>query len=767
MNDNIHWKLQKMYDDLLNGIVNIDSQLINQRVIEILNLPIFGDEERYDMNTIIKISNILYNNTAREMLPLEDGIYDLCMTWAINHIPNYQVGAKPVKVAITSDPMVKEQRQYGFTVIDPYDKEELFTEDIRDNFDNLRSSDFRNYKMQGGFVVMEEQSKSYRDTAHVYPELVGTLDKYKFVLNKDAIEREVFDDQNVAVLERDFFQPHIQMGILDPNRIISVSLELKMDGISIEGDILGDEIVSARTRGDTNNDEATDLSNIFRGWKFPKAINMPKDEKFGIKFEAMISNLDLSILSQVRDKYYKNPRNTMSGIIGSNDAQRWLAYITLIPLETSYSIPRDVEIEFLNTYYATEPLRHVIITGNYMSILYQISKFCNEAEYLRPIMPYLYDGIVVRYMDQDIINALGRVNSVNRWCAAVKFNAQKKTTVFIGYTYSIGQNGVITPIAHYNPVELFGCIHQKTTVHSYKRFMELSLKEGDIVTIELINDVIPYISKPEVSDNEWNNNEVIPFPTECPECGAKLEISASGKSIVCPNMGCPGRQFSRITNMLSKLGFKDFSDATVKLLGPTITGLKELMDISYDTISEVLGPVETSTFFMRINELRTEPIKDYRIIGALGFSNVAQDRWAQILREIGIDEILEDEDEELYNKLISIKGIGKAMAITIIKERFNMYNDLEMIRNMPNVEWSLGQGFVEGYQIRFSGFRDKELIEELSAKGYDISDKGVTSKTNILIVPYKGYESSKTRSVSSGCIIVTLEEFEEMKGRLL
>lgn len=766
MNNDIHWKLQKMYDDLLNGIINIDSQLINQRVIEILNLPVFGDNERIDMNTIIKISNVLYNNTTREMLPLEDGVYDLCMTWAINNIPNYQVGAKPVKVAITSDPAVKEQRQYGFTVIEPYDKEELFIEDIRDRFDSIRSSDFMNYKMQGGFVVMEEQSKSYRDTAHVYPELVGTLDKYKFVLDKDAIDRGVFDDQNVAVLERDFFQPHIQMGILDPNRTISVSLELKMDGISIEGDILGDEIVSARTRGDTNNDEATDLSNIFRGWKFPKAVNIPKNEKFGIKFEAMISNLDLSILSQTRDKYYKNPRNTMSGIIGSNDAQRWLAYITLIPLETSYTVHRDDELEFLNTYYATEPLRHVTITGNYMSILYQISKFCSEAEYLRPIMPYLYDGIVVRYMDQDIINALGRVNSVNRWCAAVKFNAQKKTTVFIGYTYSIGQNGVVTPIAHYNPVELFGCIHQKTTVHSYKRFMELSLKEGDIVTIELINDVIPYISKPEVSDNEWNNNEVIPFPTECPECGAKLEISASGKSIVCPNMGCPGRQFSRITNMLSKLGFKDFSDATVKLLGPTIIGLKELMNISYDTVSEVLGPVETSTFFMRINELRTEPIKDYRIIGALGFTNVAQDRWAQILREISIDEILEDDDETLYNKLISIKGIGKTMAITIIREREDNLGDLDMISSMPNVEWSLGQGFVEGYQIRFSGFRDKELIEELSAKGYDISDKGVTSKTNILIVPYKGYESSKTRSVQPGCAIVTLEEFEEIKGRL-
>jgi len=50
----------------------------------------------------------------------------------------------------------------------------------------------------------EPTTRRTLDTAHNYPELVGTLDKCKFVLNNDAKERGVFNDDNVAIFERDF-----------------------------------------------------------------------------------------------------------------------------------------------------------------------------------------------------------------------------------------------------------------------------------------------------------------------------------------------------------------------------------------------------------------------------------------------------------------------------------------------------------------------------------------------------------------------------------
>ena len=50
-------------------------------------------------------------------------------------------------------------------------------------------------------------------------------------------------------------------------------------------------------------------------------------------------------------------------------------------------------------------------------------------------------------------------------------------------------------MAHFRPVEFFGAIHDKTTAHSLKRFLDLGLRCGDKVNLTLVNDVIAYITK--------------------------------------------------------------------------------------------------------------------------------------------------------------------------------------------------------------------------------------------------------------------------------
>ena len=44
-------------------------------------------------------------------------------------------------------------------------------------------------------------------------------------------------------------------------------MELKYDGVSVEADV-SDRIISTRTRGDTNNNKAVDLSSLLEGYKF-------------------------------------------------------------------------------------------------------------------------------------------------------------------------------------------------------------------------------------------------------------------------------------------------------------------------------------------------------------------------------------------------------------------------------------------------------------------------------------------------------------------
>ena len=64
--------------------------------------------------------------------------------------------------------------------------------------------------------------------------------------------------------------------------------------------------------------------------------------------------------------------------------------------------------------------------------------------------------------------------------------------------------------------------------------------------------------------------------------------------------------------------------------------------------------------------------------------------------------------------------------------------------------------------IRFTGCRDKDLCEFLMSLGMDASaEKSVTKQTDILIVPYDGFESSKTRKLGKIGKIITLSEIIE------
>ena len=749
--------LEYMLDGLMHGQDLVDNNIVNEFACDIL-------QGKYDMSdkavlsnlkTLITICNILYNNTDRSILPIEDGIYDMLVVLANKYIGDISVGAPPTDIKVEQiqlpKPFIKiEALQQGFIKLDKDKLDKcLFREDLTKAPIYIEQQFYRR-----GLIDIRPITKKTLNIPHEYPKLVGTLDKCKFTLNWQAEERGVLNDPNVGVFERDFLGKHVNMGIVDPNHI-KILVSLKMDGVSVEGTVT-DHLISARSRGDTNNDIASDLTPALKGYKFPKAKGYVK-EPFGMKFECMLSNQALYELGELRNVKYKNPRNAIIGLLGAGDCNQWLEYITLIPLETSLDIDPVDEMVFMNELYAMEPLRFVVIEGTYDHVLFELSKFVEEAEFLRPVMPYIYDGVVVSYVDKDIRKALGRDNSVNKYSVAIKFNPEKKYTTFIGYTFSVGQNGVVTPVAHYQPVELFGAIHTKTTTHSLKRFSELSLREGDIVTIELVNDVIPYISKADVAQNQNNPNPIIPFPEACPCCGSKLIISKSGKTAVCPNKDCPERHLSIIVNMLDKIGFKDFSEETLKLIN-NVHSLTDLINIKEEDLY-MLGPVERVNFMDRVKALMNSNLFDYQLVGALGFTNIGQERWSIILRNIRLEDIINLDDTSLREKLHQIKSIGPVIVETIISERDIMMNDLITICNV--IPHKVSFGVFASKQIRFTGCRDYELIERLSAEGYDINDKNITKNTDILLVPYLPYESSKTKKVSPDCIIVAIDDFKQ------
>ena len=91
-----------------------------------------------------------------------------------------------------------------------------------------------------------------------------------------------------------------------------------------------------------------------------------------------------------------------------------------------------------------------------------------------------------------------------------------------------------------------------------------------------------------------------------------------------------------------------------------------------------------------------------------------------------------------------------------------------MIFNMPYLIHSFGK-VDSGKIIRFTGCRpDEELSTYLSSKGCDArGDASVTRNTDILVVPYIGFSSSKTSKAGPDTVIVDMADFKANTDKYL
>ena len=689
----------------------------------------------HEMEMIILISNILYNNADANLLPLEDEIYDKLQNVYKQYFPNsYSIGAPVIHFDSSNENIMIEEEKKD--VIFPFNVPELKRKDMMFG-DTFFERSHINYADP---IEGEVLKKRLREVAHLHPSLAGTLDKCNFVLNQDAYQAgiDIHKDFTTQIFERDFMAKNASLFGLNP---IPMVLMLKYDGVAVEADC-SDSIISACTRGDVDSNQTTDITPILAGYEFPNARKL--DKPVGVQFEAIIDYHNLAKLNALTGKNYINGRTAIIGLSGNSDARKYRDFITLVPVDADIPGANKIErLEFCNQFYATRiKCMYQYICSDYQTTLFLVHKFVYEAEKMRSFLPFMYDGVVAELLDPNAVNILGRKNSVNKYMMAIKFNAIKKFTRFLGYTFSVGQDGSITPMLHYLPVSLMGTIHTKTTGHSYKRFLELGLRENDIIQIEYRNDVIPYASRPNIPDNDYNPNPPIPFPEVCPCCGTPIRFT--DKQAYCDNVACPDRVLAKTTNMIAKLGLKDISEERVKALG--ITGFAELMELPSEKIYNTLGEAIGEKLIEQINNIKLNPIKDYDIVGAIGFNNLAQKSWKIILNTITLDELICLNDISLYNRLIPVKGIGEQTIKTITAQRPLFAVDLYYINSMPNVVRTTGLCNSDSKVICVSGFRlDESQVQLIKAINPDveITDGSVTNKTTILLVPVEGYRSSK------------------------
>lgn len=699
--------------------------------------------EAQEVYTLVKVCNTIYNYVPNHPAVIPDELYDslviLCRRLGVP-IP---VGAPPIRfnsVDTCRQPLGRkgivrdENGRIEIVKVVPDLDKRLFFQQVSTNSTPPMPEDFLVYA--DPILVKKKQ----RTVGHKW-DMCGTLDKCKFVLVADAMEHGAAYDPSVGIFERDFLSRHCQEGILDP-RHIELVLSLKYDGISVENTMDGPIVVDSCTRGDLDANEASDLTPIFGGMEFARARSIDRGQPFGVKFEYLVTWDSLARIQRDFGKAYVNPRNGVIGLTGGLDARRYRDYLTPVPLESSLQIDRLSEIQFLNQHYTKGlDFRYVVVKGDYNQALFMVKRFVEETESLREYMGFTYDGVVVEYADARVRAALGKRGSVPRYSIAIKFPPLKRTSTFLYYTYSVGQDGIVTPKAHFKPVEFMGQIHDKTTAHSYERFKSLGLHVGDKVVLTLNNDAIVYIRRaPQDQQDASNRNPLIEFPTHCPSCGQPLYVSESEASAFCANFWCPERSIARLSNTLSKLSVKGFSTETVRALGAT--RLSQLYSYTQEELEAKLGPVNAANFTSALTTLKNAGFPDHRLIGAIGFTGIAEKTWKTILEQFPIERVLKEPDDAFMH-LKAIPGIGDRTVETIVKERPFFLQELQFVFSTfrftrtplynPNVAPKV--------KVCFTGTRDKQLAEALNRTGlYDADvNAGFTKATGLLIVPYVGY----------------------------
>ena len=337
---------------------------------------------------------------------------------------------------------------------------------------------------------------------------------------------------------------------------------VKCDGLSTTLKYKHGELVSAVTRG--NGYEGTDvLKNVLTIKNIPKKI--PYDDELIIDGETIIGwDTFNEINSKIKtpDEKYKHPRNLVSGslrLLDSKEAsQRNMRFI-------AWRVIKGFEHKFVY-----EDLQSAKVCG--FEVVPMLVYSNSDKDSLQGILEKIkdladannipYDGAVMAYDDYDYGESLGKTDKFFRHSISYKYEDQLYETVLKDIKWNTSKTGLINPVAIFEPIDLYGAITTRATLHNISYIKKLSLGIGDRIRVYRSNKVIP-----KVHDSiDKSNNFTI--PEKCPICGGETKIVKENDSevLMCMNDDCQGKLLGKLVYAVSRnaLNIDGLSEATLE-----------------------------------------------------------------------------------------------------------------------------------------------------------------------------------------------------------
>ena len=470
------------------------------------------------------------------------------------------------------------------------------------------------------------------------------------------------------------FDKRVRRNLGDPDNIIYTA-EPKMDGVAVELIYENGKLVTAATRGDGQTGEVI-TANAKTIQTVPLVMqshpSVPVPSRCEIRGEVFIGLDAFKQLNQERIQQeqppFANPRNAAAGSLRQLDSK----ITSTRPLEVFFYGVGIVEDTVFETHGALlETLKQwgfrinpLIRSGITIDA---VLKYYRELSEKRHQLAYDIDGVVVKVDRVDLQEQLGTTSRSPRWAIAYKFKAIQEITTIKAIEVQVGRTGVLTPVAHLEPVNVGGVRVSRATLHNQDEVEKKDVRIGDHVLVQRAGDVIPEIVKV-IASKRAGRETVFKMPGVCPVCDSKV-IRIEGEAATrCINSSCSAQLKERIKHFAAKGAF-DIDGLGAKLVEQLVD--KELLSSYADIFKldeavlsdlERMGAKSAANLKNAIEKAKS--IAFGRFLFALGIRHVGEHA-ATLLADhfAALDALMDSSREELE----AVDGIGPTVAESIVR----------------------------------------------------------------------------------------------------
>ncbi len=463
---------------------------------------------------------------------------------------------------------------------------------------------------------------------------------------------------------------------LDTDEEIVYTVEPKLDGVAVELVYENGRLVMASTRGDGVNGEVI-TPNVKTIRSVPLIVSgggevLNISSRLEVRGEVFIGLEEFKQLNQERlDQnlpLFANPRNAAAGSLRQLDSR----VTAKRPLEIfiyGVGIVTDLVLEsHWETLHILKGLGFRINPHIRPKILIkEVLEYYRELSEKRHQLPYDIDGMVIKVDSLEMQKLLGATSRSPRWALAYKFEALQETTRIIRIEVQVGRTGVLTPVAHLDPVNIGGAMVSRATLHNEDEIAKKEIRVGDKVLVQRAGDVIPEIVKV-ITSQRTGAEKKFNMPRMCPVCKSEVVRAEDEAAARCINIACPAQVKERIKHFASKGAF-DIDGLGDKLVEQLVDAglLFSYADIFYldeDKLKnlERMGPKSAGNIISAVSNSKS--ISLGRFIYALGIRHVGE-HVAGILAQAFKD--LNKLKKVPAQDLEAVDGVGPVVAESIVK----------------------------------------------------------------------------------------------------